>query len=868
MYTLKNVEINTRITLLCAIPLLGILALAGAQWMAHGNIDAALATSRAAQNLETLARSARFSHSTMRRHEKEFLGRGELKDADGYRDIAKVALRDLTTLAQSPLLAGAIVKKVDTLKSLVEQNAAAFEAVVSTARQKGLSAEHGLEGEMHKAAHAVQEQIKKAGESERVLSIHLLTLRRHEMEYLLRGDGKHVAAFDDVRTYFDWQIGTSLLSPSQQAGLKTQLTIYQRTFHDWVQVDRTQKTQIARSTEHFTRAEPEFDAVVKHVDQLQASSEAELLSARDGDSRRWLLIVSAVLISLLNFAYFVGRSIVAPLRSLRESFGRLAQGHLTVEISGQEQKNEIGELARNLAAFQVTSARAAQSEAVIEATSAEFMIVDPDGHIVVVNAAAIAMFRKAQSDVRKVLPAFRADDLIGTSIAVFGPSLIERRATVRSERLHIGERTFDLVLTPVDSRLGEHMGVAVEWKDLTDQLAIERDVASIVHAAGEGDFTRRLDEANKSGFMLELARGMNQLTTSVDKAMTETVSLMSALSSGTLTSRMEGDYKGKFRDLKTHANRMGEAISQIASRISDATRTVHSATLEIGSGVVNLSERTEQQSSSLEETAASMEQMAATVRQTANNAQLANRAVTSTRDLAVDSGAVAGQAVAAMTKIEDSSRQITEIVGLIEEIAFQTNILSLNAAVEAARAGEAGRGFAVVANEVRALSQRSSQALKEIKAQIASSDSNVKVGVDLVRQVGGSLGEIEESVRKVAGLVAEIAAASQQQSTGIDQVSKAIGSMDQMTQQNAALVEETNAALHSAQVQIEDLAQAVAFFQTGEDNDEVVAPKTAVRPISPPNPVHHQQGLIARRIATPGSGRRAAAGAMADWQEF
>ena len=263
-----------------------------------------------------------------------------------------------------------------------------------------------------------------------------------------------------------------------------------------------------------------------------------------------------------------------------------------------------------------------------------------------------------------------------------------------------------------------------------------------------------------------------------------------------------------------------------------------------------------------------MEQMAATVRQTANNAQLANRAVTSTRDLAVDSGAVAGQAVAAMTKIEDSSRQITEIVGLIEEIAFQTNILSLNAAVEAARAGEAGRGFAVVANEVRALSQRSSQALKEIKAQIASSDSNVKVGVDLVRQVGGSLGEIEESVRKVAGLVAEIAAASQQQSTGIDQVSKAIGSMDQMTQQNAALVEETNAALHSAQVQIEDLAQAVAFFQTGEDNDEVVAPKTAVRPISPPNPVHHQQGLIARRIATPGSGRRAAAGAMADWQEF
>ena len=868
MFTLKNVEISTRISLLCAVPLLGILTLAAAQWFADTKFERELASSGRAQHLETLAKAARFGHLNMRRHEKEFLDRGEPKFADGYRENAKSVTRDLAALAASPALASAVVKQVDTVKSMVDQYASAFESVVSLARRKGFGHELGLEGEMRKAARAVEDQIGKSNAVDRALTTHLLMLRRHEMEYVLRGDATNIASFDEARNYFDWQIGTSNLTSAQQSALKSQLDIYQRTFHDWVEVDRNQKSQIDRLGDLFTRADPEFHALIRHVEHMQGLSEAELTAARRQGGANWFLIASFLLVGVLNFAYFVGRSIVAPLRSLKDSFSRLAQGHLTVEIPGRNQNNDVGALARSLAEFQVTSARAAQSEAVIEATSAEFMIVDPDGSIVAVNSAAAAMFRRAERDLQRVLPAFRADELIGTSIAVFGPNLLERRATVRSERLVIGGRSFDLVLTPVDSRLGEHMGVAVEWKDLTEQLAIEQEVASLVRAASEGDFTQRLDEKNKSGFMLELTRGMNQLTTSVDKVLSETVVLMSAMAGGNLAHRIDGDFKGSFRELKTQANRMGDEIRKIASRISEVTQTVHGATHDIGSGVVNLSARTEQQSSSLEETAASMEQMAATVRQTASNAQQANRAVTSTRELAVDSGEIASQAVAAMTKIEASSRQITEIVGLIEEIAFQTNILSLNAAVEAARAGDAGRGFAVVANEVRALSQRSSQALKEIKEQIASSDSNVKVGVHLVKQVGGSLDQIGESVRKVAGLVAEIAAASLEQSVGIDQVSKAIGNMDQMTQQNAALVEETNAALHSAQVQIEDLEEAVAFFRIGEEGDDV-APSQAA-PLSRPtqNPVHRQQGLIARKITGSGGARALATAASADWEEF
>lgn len=864
--SLKDVKIRTRITWLCALPVIGILTLVGTQWFTDQKIDTELAASEAAQKLETLALAARYEYLNMRRHEKDFLLRDEIGFAENYRETAKRVEKDLIAVAASPLLGASI--SLRSVRALLEQHASAFEAVVSLAHQKGLGQGGGLEGELQTTADNLETQIKRLGDDERSLSVHLLTLRRHEKSYLLRADPKEVILFDDARTYFDWQIGTSQLSQRAQTTLKAHLNIYQKSFHDWVQADRAQKAHIEKLGQIFGQADPEFDAVIRAVENLQAKAEAELHAARKQAGRTYTGIVAALLAGILVLAYLVGNSLISPLRALRDNFMALAEGRVTVTIVGTDRRDEIGDLARNLADFQITSARAMQSEAAVDAASAQFMITDPQGRIALVNAAAAAMFREAQADLEAMLPDFRADGLIGTSIAIFGPHLLQQRTTVRSERLVIGARTFDLVLTPVDSRLGEHLGLAIEWKDMTEQLAIEAEVASIVHAAGEGDFSRRVQEVGRSGFMLELARGMNQLTASIDAALSETVTLMGALASGKLNHRMQGEFKGLFLSLKTDANRMGEEMRTITGQIAEATMTVQRATQEIGSGVVNLSERTEQQASALEETAASMEQMSATVRQTASNAQLANRAVTSTRELAVNGGDIAVQAVAAMTKIEDSSRQITEIVGLIEEIAFQTNILALNAAVEAARAGDAGRGFAVVANEVRALSQRSSQALKEIKTQISSSDVNVQVGVGLVKQAGEALDEIVGSVKNVASLVAEIAGASQEQSAGIDQVSKAIGNMDQMTQQNAALVEETNAALHSAQAQIEELRQAVGFFDTGRAARAVSPSGPAYPAARVHNPVHRQQGLLARRIST-SSGNRAVAAAPSDeWEEF
>jgi methyl-accepting chemotaxis protein len=340
--------------------------------------------------------------------------------------------------------------------------------------------------------------------------------------------------------------------------------------------------------------------------------------------------------------------------------------------------------------------------------------------------------------------------------------------------------------------------------------------------------------------------------------------VLGRLARGDLTASLAVEADDVFRQIKDDVNTMADKIRAIAKRISGVSREVQGATREIAAGVADLSARTEHQASSLEETSASMEELASTVRQSAGNAQEANQLAAAASISAVSGGEIALKAVSAMGKIEDSSRQIGDIVGLIQEIAFQTNLLALNAAVEAARAGEAGKGFAVVANEVRALAQRAGQASKDIKGLIVNSDTQVREGVTLVKQAGSSLSEIVASVKKVATFVSEIASATQEQSSGIEQVSKAVTGMDQMTQQNAALVEETNAALHSAQSQVDELRKVVSFFKTGDAEDDN-AQQEKPASINNENNVRQQFQSLARRVA---GSRGNTAPAYNDWKEF
>jgi methyl-accepting chemotaxis protein len=395
---------------------------------------------------------------------------------------------------------------------------------------------------------------------------------------------------------------------------------------------------------------------------------------------------------------------------------------------------------------------------------------------------------------------------------------------------------------PIFDGNGKPCKVVKYATDLTAQIHLshqmEESVAQtehIIRAATGGDLSHRLDTSGQSGDVLKLSNAINSLL---------------------------------------------DSVSDIVSKVKTAAAEVLRGAEEISQGNANLSQRTEAQSSSLEETASSMEEMTSTVKQNADNAGQANQLATAARDQAETGGAVVGNAVRAMTEINSSSRKIADIIGVIDEIAFQTNLLALNAAVEAARAGEQGRGFAVVATEVRSLAGRSATAAKEIKELIQDSVRKVGHGSLLVTRSGETLEQIVVSVKKVSDIVAEIAAASREQSSGIEQVNKAVMQMDEMTQQNAALVEQATAASQSMADRARELAGMMQMYHAAGDPASAAStsamPATVRERRSSSRPFNGKPTAAAKpaasqRQATPstaGPFEAVAGGNDAEWREF
>ncbi|RDI97762.1 HAMP domain-containing protein [Dyella solisilvae] len=344
------------------------------------------------------------------------------------------------------------------------------------------------------------------------------------------------------------------------------------------------------------------------------------------------------------------------------------------------------------------------------------------------------------------------------------------------------------------------------------------------------------------------------------------VKVANAIATGHLGHHIDARRKDELGELLDALRTMDARLGAIVGEVRHGAGSVSSAAQQIARGNDDLSQRTQEQASSLEETASSMEEMTSTVKQNAENASHANQLASATRRQAEHGGEVAAQASAAMREINDSSRKISDIVSLIDEIAFQTNLLALNAAVEAARAGEQGRGFAVVATEVRNLAQRSAGAAKEIKGLINDSAEKVRVGSSLVDQSGKALAEIVDSVKKVTDIVAEIAAASQEQSAGIDQVNHAVLQMDEMTQQNAALVEEAAAAARAMHEQAGELARQVSFFQMGEGAAEAASEKARSQSVMAE--AEAVFAAVRNTAAAPARPSRAEAADAGAWKEF
>ncbi len=388
-----------------------------------------------------------------------------------------------------------------------------------------------------------------------------------------------------------------------------------------------------------------------------------------------------------------------------------------------------------------------------------------------------------------------------------------------------------------------------------DKVAAERDVETVRQQA-ERD--RQRNEAAKA----EAARQLAEVVDGIGRGLDQ-------LAKGALTFRLNQTFAADYEKLRIDFNDAMAKLADTLTVVASNTSAIRSGTGEISTAADDLSRRTEQQAASLEETAAALDEVTATVRKTSQSASHARDVVGAAKADAERSGAVVRQAVEAMSGIERSAREISQIIGVIDEIAFQTNLLALNAGVEAARAGDAGRGFAVVASEVRALAQRSADAAKEIKALISTSGRQVEQGVGLVDETGRALDRILVQVAEINTIVAEIAASAQEQASGLDQINTAINQMDQVTQQNAAMVEESTAASHALSRETEELSDVVGRFELGEGHGAPTAaaarrapalPKTAQRPVAMLKSVG--RGGAARKPAPSASAEEA------DWQEF
>ncbi|MHA7833857.1 MAG: methyl-accepting chemotaxis protein [Algiphilus sp.] len=459
----------------------------------------------------------------------------------------------------------------------------------------------------------------------------------------------------------------------------------------------------------------------------------------------------------------------------------------------------------------------------LENVPTNVMIADNERRIVYMNASVREMLTHAEEDIRKDVPGFTVDQLDNALIDRFHKhpehqmALLSRLESSHRTQMTLGGRTFRLTASPIFENDGSRAGTVVEWLDRTTEVAVEQEISGIVQGAVNGDFSARVAVVDKEDFFLRLAEGMNQLLDTNEKAFNEVLSILGSMAEGDLTKRITAEYSGTFAKLKEDANSTMDKLTEMVVSIRQASESINVAAREIAAGNSDLSSRTEEQAASLEETASSMEELTATVKQNADNAKQANEQTISASNVATRGGEVVQQVVTTMSEINASSKKIADIIGVIDGIAFQTNILALNAAVEAARAGEQGRGFAVVAGEVRNLAQRSASAAKEIKQLISDSVEKISGGTELVNRAGSTMEEIVASVKRVTDIMAEISSASAEQSSGIEQVSQTVTQMDEVTQQNASLVEEASAAARSMEEQAGTMEKLVQQFRISEE---------------------------------------------------
>ena len=606
-----------------------------------------------------------------------------------------------------------------------------------------------------------------------------------------------------------------------------------------------------------------YDQVIETLDTLLAMRQSGV------ESRRLGVLIAILLATLLaaGVTALILRRVRASVAVAAESLAEIAAGRLdrpAVAPGSDEIGQLIGriddmrvQLGERLAKEREVAARTARIKIALDGASMPLTISDDRDALIYMNAAAKGLWGAMAATLAAGRAGFTLAGMYGRSVVDLFDSE-ESRAAYRAEvtaprtlDLGMGGKTLRVTVTPVRDAEGGYLGRASQWVDRSAEIALEQEVQAIIAAAAQGDFAKRLRTDDKQGFFAALAGGLNRLLDTAANGLQDIARVLQALAKGDLTQTIDADYQGLFGQLQLDTNTTIARLQEVVRRIQESTEAITIAAKEIAAGNLDLSSRTEQQASNLEETASSMEELNATVKQNADSSKKANDLARDSNEIATRGGELVKAVVATMGTIQGSSKKIADIIGVIDSIAFQTNILALNAAVEAARAGEQGRGFAVVATEVRNLAQRSATAAKEIKALIADSVDKVDGGVAQVGRAGDTMNEVVASFRLVAQLVTEISNASREQSSGIEQITRTVSQMDQATQQNAALVEEAAAAAASLENQARGWVQTVGVFHLpGEGGRKLPGPvlrDATLKRLAKPRPLAGASLALARR---------------------
>ncbi|MBI3903638.1 MAG: Tar ligand binding domain-containing protein [Nitrosomonadales bacterium] len=591
---------------------------------------------------------------------------------------------------------------------------------------------------------------------------------------------------------------------------------------------RLAEGKVSTLNQPVREAESELVAFLSQ-DAKTTDDKAEAIFREELDVLIAMIVVGIVVV--LSMGWVVINGMARSIGVARSQLMRIAQGayHDQIDVAHADEAGMLLYAMKSMQirmGFEVSDTRRLAEESLrikiaLDSISNSVTVSDDNSVLIYMNRSASQLFRAMEPKLKEAFPHFDADNMIGTNTKLsdfFEDEILKvayagKLDAPKSFDTRMAGREMRLTASPVRDDAGKYLGRVTQWDDRTGEVAVEREVADIVQAASNGDFGRRIVMEGKTGFFKQIGEGMNNLMETSAEGLNEVARVLGALSKGDLTEKITNDYHGTFGQLKDDSNATVEQLTEVISRIKEAGDTINTAAKEIASGNTDLSQRTEEQASSLEETAASMEELTSTVKQNAENAKQANQLAAGASEIAKRGGEVVGQVVHTMSSISESSKKIVDIISVIDGIAFQTNILALNAAVEAARAGEQGRGFAVVASEVRNLAQRSAAAAKEIKTLIGDSVDKVAVGTDLVDKAGKTMDEVVNAVRRVTDIMAEISAASVEQSSGIEQVNQAISQMDDVTQQNAALVEQAAAAAESLEEQAQELSGLMDTFR-------------------------------------------------------